>query len=331
VSKRLIVSDTTVEALAIVIQQNPRGVIFLRDELAGWLNSMNQYKSKGADEQFYLSAWSGGNCYTDRKNLENGPIIIPDCYLAVCGTVQPSVLGRLLTQERHEEGFASRLLIVYPEEKARRWNDYGTDKNLMKPIKSLFSDLVELKLDEDQPVVMNFTPKGWEAFSEVMEDHLSQGRKYLFNDNIAAYWAKMEGYAGRLCLIIHLARLHSGETSCEQVDPESVYMAATLIDYFKAHIVKFDRSVIKNEKSSLSDRALAWAQKHGLKEIECRLFLTSKMVENVQKAVDLFQFMVKQGIGYWKDTKKKVNVQAKSIESSAGFINDGTGRPFKWQ
>lgn len=29
--------------------------------------------------------------------------------------------------------------------------------------------------------------------------------------------------------------------------------------------------------------------------------------------------------------KYAVNVQAESIESSAGFINDGTGRPFKWQ
>jgi hypothetical protein len=48
--KRVVVSDSTVEALALVMDKNPRGVILLRDELAGWVNSLNQYKQKGSDE-----------------------------------------------------------------------------------------------------------------------------------------------------------------------------------------------------------------------------------------------------------------------------------------
>jgi len=40
---------------------------------------------------------------------------------------------------------------------------------------------------------------------------------------------------------------------------------------------------------------------------------------------EIFLYMLK------RFTAIVVNVQAESIESSAGFINDGTGRPFKWQ
>ena len=49
---RVVVDDTTIEALAGILESNPRGVLVARDELAGWVRGMDQYKSgKGADRQ----------------------------------------------------------------------------------------------------------------------------------------------------------------------------------------------------------------------------------------------------------------------------------------
>ncbi len=48
--QRFAVSDTTVEALADRLADNPRGLLLARDELSGWLRSFDQYKSgKGGD------------------------------------------------------------------------------------------------------------------------------------------------------------------------------------------------------------------------------------------------------------------------------------------
>ena len=54
--RRFLIADVTIEALADRLADNPRGVLIARDELAGWLDSFNQYKGgRGADTAAWLS------------------------------------------------------------------------------------------------------------------------------------------------------------------------------------------------------------------------------------------------------------------------------------
>ncbi|MGC8625428.1 MAG: DUF3987 domain-containing protein [Phycisphaerae bacterium] len=47
-------SDSTVEALASVLAENPRGVLLERDELQGWFASFDRYaKGSGGDLAAY--------------------------------------------------------------------------------------------------------------------------------------------------------------------------------------------------------------------------------------------------------------------------------------
>jgi hypothetical protein len=70
-----VVEDTTVEALAAVLEGNPRGVLVARDELSAFVRAMDQYKDhKGTDRQFYLSAWSNSPVTVDRKNLDGAAL-----------------------------------------------------------------------------------------------------------------------------------------------------------------------------------------------------------------------------------------------------------------
>ena len=53
--EHFIASDTTVEALGDIFENNPRGILIHRDELAGWILGLNQYKGgAGNDRQHYL-------------------------------------------------------------------------------------------------------------------------------------------------------------------------------------------------------------------------------------------------------------------------------------
>src|SRR5262249_44706682 len=66
---QLFSTDATVEALAGVLEHNPRGVLFVRDELTAWARAMNQYKGgKGADRQQWLSFWNGATAVINRKS-----------------------------------------------------------------------------------------------------------------------------------------------------------------------------------------------------------------------------------------------------------------------
>ena len=72
--RRIDTSNPTVEALAPIMARNPRGLIVLPDEFTGLCLSMGQYKSgKGADKQFYLSAWSGSRVVVDRVKDQGRP------------------------------------------------------------------------------------------------------------------------------------------------------------------------------------------------------------------------------------------------------------------
>jgi putative DNA primase/helicase len=52
------VNDATVEKLGEILRDNPRGVLVFRDELAGFLRSMER-EGREADRAFYLEAWQG--------------------------------------------------------------------------------------------------------------------------------------------------------------------------------------------------------------------------------------------------------------------------------
>jgi hypothetical protein len=65
---RTVVEDATVEALHSILEENPRGLLDLEDELSGWVRRMDQYKGgKGADRQFFLGVWSNRQVAVDRK------------------------------------------------------------------------------------------------------------------------------------------------------------------------------------------------------------------------------------------------------------------------
>ena len=68
VCERYITVDTTIEALAAILNAQYHGILVVRDELAGWLGGIAEYKSgKGSDLGHWLASWSGVPMTIDRK------------------------------------------------------------------------------------------------------------------------------------------------------------------------------------------------------------------------------------------------------------------------
>ena len=100
-------ADVTVERLAQLLADNPRGLLLIRDELSAWVKSMNQYKQgKGADRQFYLSVWSGAPVKVDRVGggTPTSISIARPC-LSVVGCMPPEVLGEFDDRGGIDDGF----------------------------------------------------------------------------------------------------------------------------------------------------------------------------------------------------------------------------------
>ncbi|HIA01199.1 MAG TPA: DUF3987 domain-containing protein, partial [Myxococcales bacterium] len=63
VERRHIVNDTTVEKLGEILNQNPAGVLLIRDELSGWLKNLDR-DDRAHDRAFFLECFGGGMDYT---------------------------------------------------------------------------------------------------------------------------------------------------------------------------------------------------------------------------------------------------------------------------
>ena len=132
-------------ALASVLASNPRGVLAGYDELSGWARSMNQYKSKGADRQFWLAAWSSSPVAVDRKGRSE-PIYIPMPFITVVGGIQPAVLPELA--DRREDGLLDRFLFSYPEPHRSRLTDHEISDEATSEYTDLYDRLAGLTMRE---------------------------------------------------------------------------------------------------------------------------------------------------------------------------------------
>lgn len=96
VAIRYVCADTTVEALAVLLERQPRGLLMARDELSGWVNSFDAYKSsRGADVGHWLSMHRAGPLTVDRKTGRR-VIHVPRAAISIVGGVQPGALAAAL-------------------------------------------------------------------------------------------------------------------------------------------------------------------------------------------------------------------------------------------
>ncbi len=235
---RTLVEDTTVERLAGIQSENPRGVVVIRDELSGWARAMDQYKQggRGADRQFWLSAWSNSYVSVDRKSQPH-PLIVSRPFVALFGAIQPSVLPEL--GEGREDGLLDRFLFAYPDAVPAGWTDDEISEKAESEYASLYDCLRDLHMPTDdlggpEPVCIHFAPDAKDALIHAINLHRAEMYAPGFAARLKGPWSKLEGYLARLILILATARA-AEDKAAERVEVGDVLAAASLVEYFKGH------------------------------------------------------------------------------------------------
>jgi hypothetical protein len=236
--RRFLVSDSTIEALAPILHENPRGVTMVRDELAGWFRSFDAYKSaKGGDVAQWLEMHGGRSLTVDRKGGEPRTLYVPAAAVSVTGSIQPGILGRILGAAEFESGFAARLLLAMPPRRTKLFTDAEISPSLLAGYQQLIERLLTLEHapgTSDQPVDISMTPEARALFIQFYDRH-AERQATAASEDLAAAFSKLEGYAARFALIIHFIRWASDDPHVATeslIDEESVRNAITLAEWF---------------------------------------------------------------------------------------------------
>ena len=106
--------DTTVEAAAVVLAREQRGLIGWSPEMASWITALTRYRQGGGNDRgFWLKTYDGKPYSVDRRKLGDEPLLIPTLALALVGGIQPDLVPQLLHGEI-DDGLAARFLLVWP-------------------------------------------------------------------------------------------------------------------------------------------------------------------------------------------------------------------------
>ena len=108
---RLRQNDVTIEKVADLLAATaPKGLLIVRDELAGWIAGMNAYNDAG--RAFWIEAY-GGRPYRVERQKHPEPIVIPRLAVAAYGGTQPDKLALLMRDA--DDGLLARVLWAWPE------------------------------------------------------------------------------------------------------------------------------------------------------------------------------------------------------------------------
>jgi hypothetical protein len=258
VAERTWTDDATTEAVAKLLEQNPRGILMIRDELSGWFNFDRYASGSGGDVAKWIEMYGGRPMMVDRKG--GGTLFIPRAAVSIAGGIQPGILRRVLRAEHRENGLAARLLLAYPPRVRKAWSEATVATATESAVAAMFERLYELSMDagedgEPMPRTITLAADAKEEFIAFYNSH-ARTQAALVADEAAA-WSKLEGYAARLALVIHLAReaLTNAPTP-GPVDRQSVAAAVTLVRWFGDEALRVYAMLAKPEADL--DRLADW-------------------------------------------------------------------------
>jgi hypothetical protein len=286
---RLRQNDVTIEKVAALLATAaPKGLLIVRDELAGWLAGMTAYNDAG--RAFWIEAF-GGRPYRVERQKHPEPINVPRLAVAVYGGTQPEKLAGLF--EDADDGLFSRVAWCWPEPLPFRlsrqaprvqWATNAFDRLRLldlasglatsSPAHPLLVPLVESAL----PLL--------EQFGREMQE-----RQALAGGLLRSAYGKARGLALRLSLVIEMLWWCEEEGSASppvEINETAFLAAAHLVsDYF----MPMAERVYGDAAASQEDRNAAtlarWVLQSRATEVYVRHLLREVRLPGLAKADDV--------------------------------------------
>lgn len=205
---RLVLNDCTIERMAHLLGQQPRGVLQFRDELSGWLLGMERYAGGGSDRPFWLEAYGGRGFTVER--MGRPPLTVDRLSIGVMGGIQPDRLKTLLFKS-DDDGLLARFVPIWPEPvPVQRPGAWGDEALIARAIGRLLAlKMATNEKDELRPVFVRLSEPArdlMDAFRRACREWEADAAGLLLS-----FLGKLPGLAARLALVLAFLDYATGE------------------------------------------------------------------------------------------------------------------------
>lgn len=266
---RVVVNDATVEKLGELLNQNPRGLVQVRDELSGWLAAMDR-EGREADRSFWLECWGGRGPYTCDR-IGRGSIRVEACAVSIVGGIQPGKLAEYLRVAVRgglgDDGLMQRFqLAVYPDLPGNwRYQDREFNSDAEGLAWATFHRLGRLdpqlvgaeQVDWCDVPFLRLSEAATAVFAEWQTELMQRLRNGSEPAHMEAHLSKFPATAGRLALVLHLADHPRGP-----IGEDAMLRALAWLEFLEPHA----RRLYAGIDSAVSAAHLLLAKRHDLPE-----------------------------------------------------------------
>jgi DNA polymerase I-like protein with 3'-5' exonuclease and polymerase domains len=308
VYRRVAISDVTIEKVAEILEDNPRGVLVARDELAGWLGSFTRYKGKqgGSDLPHWLEIHRAGTLVVDRKTGPRTHYFVERAGASVTGGIQPGVLSRALSADVLDAGGGARILMAMPPRVPKRW----TEVEVAPEVEGAYHDILDrlLALDfatyggEPVPHALRLSPEAkaaWTAFYDRWADEQAAA-----DGELAAAYSKLEGAAARFALLHHvitLVGLDSDDTA-HPIGVKSVEAGVVLCHWFAHEARRIYATLTETEEERDARKLVEFIRaRNGRMTARGLQKSNSRRYRDADQARAALEALVQAGLGYWTE------------------------------
>lgn len=267
-NRRYKTNDATVEKIARLLNENPNGLLLLRDELNGWLQMLNKSGREG-DREFYLESWNGYGSYTVDR-VGSGTLHVPALCLSVFGGIQPGKLqayvDKTLRYGAEDDGLLQRFqILIYPESSPEWRNvDRNPDIAARERVIEIFNKIDSLKPSSLEGIPgVRFSDAAQEAFDSWRTSLESRLRSQEMNCSaFESHLAKYRSLMPTLALLFWILEDLNNLNGSAAVSFSAATLAIKWCDFLEKHAMKAYR--IGQNAEMLAVKKLAECIKSGL-------------------------------------------------------------------
>jgi hypothetical protein len=230
---RFRIGDATVESTLMIHEENPRGLLCQRDELAGWFDLMNRYAKGEADIAVWIELWGGRPVVVDRKSGDKQVLYVERPNVSVLGGIQPGVLRERAGRQLLDSGFLARLLLVMPPERALRWSDADVTPEVREDYAATVEAVYALPASDE---TLPLSGEARRIFGDFVNENADLYER--LTGPLRAALVKLPSYVARFALALHLADFAADPDRLPSVTPgpvsaDAVRRAVRLARWFR--------------------------------------------------------------------------------------------------